>query len=279
MKTIRFERDHAVGRIVLANPPLNRLDLRYSGCLRQAVHEASESDIRVLLVKAEGPNFSLGGEVREWPGKDVNWFRTFVAEVNVSYRAIEALRVPTIAAVRGLAFGGGFELALNCDFIVAAQNAVLRCVEVTTGMLPIAGALRRLAERVGRARASRFAMLGEGIAGAEAGQLGIATHVVPEAEVEASAETLAQALAKGPTKSYAATRTLLKAWSAGGVPAADAMMLDITMELFNTEDCTRGFANTAKAFDLEIEPPGMVFEGRRSSRARSTSSRAATRSA
>jgi enoyl-CoA hydratase/carnithine racemase len=139
MKTIRFERDHAIGRIVLANPPLNRLDLRYSDCLRQAVHEASESDIRVLVVKAEGPNFSLGGEVREWPGKDINWFRTFVAEVNLSYRAIEALRVPTIAAVSGLAFGGGFELALNCDFIVAARNAVFRCVEVTTGMLPIAG--------------------------------------------------------------------------------------------------------------------------------------------
>ena len=66
MKTIRFEREHAIGRIVLANPPLNRLDLRYSECLRLAVHEASESGIRVLVVKAEGPNFSLGGEVRDW---------------------------------------------------------------------------------------------------------------------------------------------------------------------------------------------------------------------
>jgi len=262
MKTIRFEREHAIGRIVLANPPLNRLDLRYSECLRLAVHEASESGIRVLVVKAEGPNFSLGGEVRDWPGKDINWFRTFVAEVNLSYRTIEALRVPTVAAVRGLAFGGGFELALNCDFIVAARDAVFRCVEVTTGMLPIAGALQRLAERVGRARASRFAMLGEAISGAEAGQLGIASHVAPEPEVEATAEGLAQVLAKGPTRSYAATRTLLKAWSAGGVPAADSMMLDITMELFNTEDCVRGFANTAKAFDLEIEPSDMVFEGR-----------------
>ena len=182
--------------------------------------------------------------------------------MNLSYRAIEALRVPTVAAVRGLAFGGGFELALNCDFIVAARDAVFRCVEVTTGMLPIAGALQRLAERVGRARASRFAMLGEAISGAEAGQLGIASHVAPEPEVEATAEGLAQVLAKGPTRSYAATRTLLKAWSAGGVPAADSMMLDITMELFNTEDCVRGFANTAKAFDQEIEPPDMVFEGR-----------------
>lgn len=262
MKTIRFERQNAVGRIVLANPPANRLDLQFSESLRQAVHEASQSDIRVLVVEAEGPHFSFGGEVREWPGKDVNWFRTFVAEVNLCYRAIEALRVPTIAAVQGVAFGGGFELALSCDFIVAAENALFRCVEVTTGMLPIAGALQRLAERVGRGRASCFAMLGEPIPGSLAGQLGIASHVVPAAELAQTVEALANRLAVGPTKSYAATRTLLKAWSAGGVPLADAMMLDITMDLFNTEDCTRGFLNTAKAFDRDVEPPDMVFNGR-----------------
>ena len=262
MQTIRFERDDGVGRIVLTNPPFNRLDLRFSECLRQAVHDASESDVRVVLIKAEGPHFSFGGEVREWPGKDINWFRTFVAEVNQSYRAIEALRVPTIAAVHGIAFGGGFELALNCDFIVAADNAVFRCVEVTTGMLPIAGALQRLAERVGRSRASRFAMLGEPISGTLAGQLGIVSHVVPEAEVAQTAEVLAKRLAAGPTRSYAETRTLLKAWSAGGVTAADAMMLDIAMDLFNTDDCIRGFASTARAFDLDIEPPEMEFNGR-----------------
>jgi enoyl-CoA hydratase/carnithine racemase len=261
-KSIRFERQNAIGHIVLANPPYNRLDLQFSECLRQAVHDASESDIRVLVVRAEGPHFSFGGEVREWPGKDVNWFRTFVQEVNLSYRAIEALRVPTVAAVQGVAFGGGFELALACDFIIAAENAVFRCVEVTTGMLPIAGALQRLAERVGRARASRFAMLGEPISGALAGQLGIATDVVPEAQLARALDSLAEKLAVGPTKSYAATRTLLKAWSAGGVPAADAVMLDVTMDLFNTEDVRRGFENTAKAFDRDIEPPDMVFHNR-----------------
>jgi enoyl-CoA hydratase/carnithine racemase len=109
--TIRFERDGAVGSIVLANPPYNRLDLRFAEALRIAVHQASESNIRVLVVRSEGPHFSFGGEVREWPGKDVNWFRTFVAEVNFSYRAIEMLKIPTVAVVRGVAFGGGFELA------------------------------------------------------------------------------------------------------------------------------------------------------------------------
>jgi enoyl-CoA hydratase/carnithine racemase len=262
MTTIRFEQDGGIGRIILCAPPKNMLDKAFCENLRLAVHEASESDARVILVKAEGPHFSFGGEVREWPGKDINWFRTFVNEVNMSYRALEALRVPTICAVKGIAFGGGFELALNCDFIVAAEDAQLRCVEVTTGMIPIAGALQRLAERAGRARASRWAMLGEPISGGEAGRLGIASHVVAEAEVEQVAEALARQLANGPTRSYHATRTVLKSWSAGGVPAADAIMLDIAMELFHTEDARRGFESTAKAFDAEVEPPELVYEGR-----------------
>ena len=262
MTTIRFERDGVIGNIVLANPPFNRLDLRFAEALRSAVHRASESDIRVLVVRAEGPHFSFGGEVREWPGKDVNWFRTFVAEVNVSYRAIEMLKIPTVAVVQGIAFGGGFELALACDFLVAAEDATLRCVEVTTAMLPIAGALQRIAERAGRARASRFAMLGEPISGREAGTLGIATHVVPQNELSATAAALAQQLATGPTRSYAATRTLLKAWSSGGVAAADLVMLDVAMELYSGADAQRGFANTAEAFNKDIEPPTLVFEGK-----------------
>lgn len=262
MNSIHFERHEDIGTIVLAKPPFNRVDLQYTSSLREAVHAASESDIRVLVVRAEGPNFSLGGDVREWPGKDINWFRTFVAEVNASYRAIEALQVPTVAVVRGLAFGGGFELALACDFLVAAEDAVFRCVEVTTGMLPIAGALQRLAERVGRARASRFSMLGDPIPGTMAGTLGIATHVVSDLQLDAEADALARHLASGPTRSYAATRTLLKAWSGGGITTADAMLLDVSMDLFRTQDVQRGFINTAKAFDADIEPPEMVFEGK-----------------
>ena len=96
MTTVRFERKGAVGSIVLANPPFNRIDLKFTAGLRQAANEASDSDIRVLVVRAEGPNFSGGGEVREWTGKDVNWFRTFVTDVNTSYRLIEGLRVPRL---------------------------------------------------------------------------------------------------------------------------------------------------------------------------------------
>ena len=261
-QTIRFERREGIGSIVLANPPFNRIGKQGAVLLRDAVHAAGESDIRVLVVRVEGPNFSLGSDVSEWPGKDVNWFCTFIAEVNSSYRAIEALRVPTIAVVRGLVFAGGFELALACDFLVASETAVFRCPEVGAALLPLAGALQRLAERVGRARASRISMLGEPIPGVQAGALEIATHVVPDAQVDVEADALARRLASGPTRSYAATRTLLKAWSSGGVAAADALMLHAAMDLHNSSDAQRGFASKAKAIEAGVEPEEMVFDGK-----------------
>jgi enoyl-CoA hydratase/carnithine racemase len=105
-------------------------------------------------------------------------------------------------------------------------------------------------------------MLGEPISGASALELGIATHAVPAEMLAETANALVKELANGPTRSYAAIRTLLKAWSSGGVGAADLVMLDIAMELYNGQDAQRGFANTAKAFDADTEPPAMVFEGR-----------------
>src|SRR6266852_3693424 len=153
IKIIRFERDGDVGHLVLANPPYNRVNTEFAVRLREAVHEASASAIRVLLLRAEGPNFSLGGEVREWPGKDEHWFRTFVAEVNASYRALEALRIPTVAAVQGAAFG-------------------------------------------------------------------IIAQVVPAEDLARASAEVARHLSTGPTRAYAATRALLKAWSSGGLAAA-----------------------------------------------------------
>ena len=85
---------------------------------------------------------------------------------------------------------------------------------------------------------------------------------MPENELSATAAALARKLATGPTRSYAATRTLLKAWSSGGVAAADLVMLDVAMELYDGADAQRGFANTGEAFNKDIEPPTLVFEGK-----------------
>jgi enoyl-CoA hydratase/carnithine racemase len=262
MTTVRFEQDHGVGTIVLANPPQNRIGSQFAVDLRVAVHDASLSDSRVLVIRSDGPNFCMGGNVPEWPGKSTDWFRTFIAECNSSFHAIEALRIPTVAVVRGGAIGGGFELALACDFLVAAEDATFFAVEIRSGNIPLAGGLQRLAERVGRARALKLALLGEPFSGLIAGDLGIATLVVPEADLDETSRKLVDRLANGPTKAYAAARTMLKAWSTGGVAGADAMMLDVAIDLFKTEDTTKGILNSAQAIEAGVQPSPLTFLGR-----------------
>lgn len=260
--TVRFEQAGAVGHIILAAPPFNRVDRRFPQDLSVAIRAASESNSRALVIRAEGPNFSLGGDVREWPGKDINWFRTFVAEVHLAYRAIDALRIPTVASVRGAVWGGGFELALGCDFIVASESAQFQCIEVLGGQLPLAGGLQRLADALGRPRAVRMAMLGEPVSGVDAVTSGLAYEAVPDAELEKATDALAERLASGPTLAYAATRALLKIWSSGGTPAADAAMMDITTELFRTQDTTNAFAQVAEALNAGATiPPKPDFVG------------------
>jgi enoyl-CoA hydratase/carnithine racemase len=101
VSTVRFDIVDTLGRITLTSPPYNFVGAQFNTDLATAVHEASDSDIRALLIQAEGPNFSVGGAADEWPGKSYSWFRTFIAEVTNSYRAIEALQIPVVAAVRG----------------------------------------------------------------------------------------------------------------------------------------------------------------------------------
>jgi 1,4-dihydroxy-2-naphthoyl-CoA synthase len=105
-------------------------------------------------------------------------------------------------------------------------------------------------------------MLCEPMSGIVAGQLGVATFVVQAHDVEATALKLAQELSTGPTRSYAAIRTVLKAWSGGGVPSADAVILDVTMGLYSSEDARRGRTARAEAMKKGIEPPKIVFTGR-----------------
>jgi enoyl-CoA hydratase/carnithine racemase len=173
---------------------------------------------------------------------DTGAFRLLMAEFNRSFRALEALPVPTVAAVRGHAFGGGVELALSCDLIVAATDATFRQIEVSVGNMPMAGGVQRMAERIGRSRAVLYAMLSLPMTGETAGELGLASFVVPAKEVENRAVDLAQQLANGPTRSYQAVRHILKAWSAGGVAGADAVMLDIAVSLHEATAAARQLA-------------------------------------
>ncbi|MTD55736.1 enoyl-CoA hydratase/isomerase family protein [Amycolatopsis pithecellobii] len=259
MTVVRFRQDGAVGHLILAGGPNNWVDDEFRHEIREAVHAASESDIRALLIEAEGPNFSVGGAAHEWPGKSRDWFRTFIAEIDTAYRAIEALRVPVVAAVRGLAVGGGFELALAADFLVAAENAVFWNIEINGNNVPLAGGLQRLATKIGPVKATKMAMLGEPTPVREIPEL--ASYVVPDDELDEFAAKLATRLSQGATQALAVTRTLLKAWSIGGTAAADRLTHDLTIDLWDSPDTQAVFQSVKENHDERVKAEGPDYAG------------------
>ncbi|HEX3786082.1 MAG TPA: enoyl-CoA hydratase/isomerase family protein [Pseudonocardiaceae bacterium] len=260
MNVIRFERDGDVGAIVLCSPP-NWLSRQFADDLLSAVHQAGESSVRALVLRAEGPSFSVGGAAFEWPDKDQRWFRTFVGEVSTAYRAIEALPIPVLAAVRGDAIGGGFEMVLSADLIFASETAVFRCIEVTTGMVPLAGAVQRIAAAAGPIQAARIAMLSEPVTATEAAALNLVTTVVPDEDLDETVAQLAARLAAGPTRAYAAIKSLVKAQASGGVAAADTLMADLTMDLYESADARAAIPKVGAALAANSPLPAIEFLG------------------
>lgn len=250
MGTVRFERVNALGRIVLTDPPFNFVGAQYTGDLTQAVHDAADSDIRALLIESEGPNFSVGGAAHEWPDKSDRWFQTFVREVTAAYRAIEALSVPVVCAIRGEATGGGLELALSSDFIIASDNAMLWCLEINAGQIPLAGGFQRLLHLVGPVRARRMVMLGQPTPVTSIPE--VAEAIVADSELDTVARELATRLSGGPSRGYAAAKAMFKAWSSGGISGADKLMLDLTAELCSSEDSRYAIAAAATMYLARI---------------------------
>jgi len=262
MSQVRFEREGPIGSIILNHPPQNRIGHQMMLDLTAAVAEASVSDIRVLLVRGDGPNFSFGGDVREWPDATPQDLRSFVYRVTAAFQAIELLPIPTVAVIQGAAYGGGFELALSCDLIVAAESAHFRFVEATIAVPPLAGGVQRLAERIGRSAAARLVLLSQRVSASELADLQVVAKVVADTELDDEAAALAAQLASGPTRAHAATKSLLQAWATGGLAAADRLMPDLVSHLFQTDDFAAGIDAATTALAAGTARPTLAFQGK-----------------
>ncbi|WP_446745370.1 enoyl-CoA hydratase/isomerase family protein [Silvibacterium acidisoli] len=261
MSSFRFEQHGSVGKLTLigdASAP----DADYPASLRASVRQAYESDIRVLHISSESGNFAVADNPAVILTRGSAWLEAFAADVLASYRMIEEMRVPTVASVSGMALGGGFELLLSCDFLVAAESSLLLFPEGMVAGLPLAGGIQRLADRVGRARATRFVLLSEPIPGKIAGDLGIATHVVADADLKSTADQLVQRLATGPTLAYGKMKALLRAWSSGGVGAADGINAEVASGLADSEHGKQGAAAAIAALKKGELPSFIEFKGK-----------------
>lgn len=218
MSHLVYTIDDRLATIVLQNAPQNRLDPELLQQLGNALDAISASDARAVLLRADGPDFSFGGDIMDWPDMNQRELRGLFERYMNVFNQFERLPLPVIAAVQGLCFGGGFELALRADVIFAAEGARFGHPEQTLGLVTLLGGIYRAAERAGQARASEWALTSEQITASAMAQAGVVNRVLPDATLEEEAKRFAEKLASGPTRAYAAHKALLRAWRVGVWP-------------------------------------------------------------
>lgn len=182
---VREERRGALAIWTIERPDrrnaLARATVRELGRLARAA--ASDASLRAVILTGSGQQaFCAGADLKERQGMDEAEVRDFLALYRASFGAIDTLRVPVIAAIEGVAFGGGLELALACDFRVASRSAVLGLTETSLAIIPGAGGTQRLARAIGGARAKELIVFGRRLSAPEAHAIGLINAIAEEGE-------------------------------------------------------------------------------------------------
>jgi len=251
---VRSERRGAVALLTLDRPKaLNALDRATLEQLRARVAEiAADASVRAVVVTGAGRAFAAGADIAEMRGLGPLEAEAFSRLGHEALAALEALPVPTLAAVNGYALGGGCELALACDWIYASSQARFGQPEVNLGLLPGFGGTSRLVRRVGPAWAKELILTGEPIDADTALRIGLANRVFePEALLDAAVAAGEKIAAKGPVAVALAKRVMQEAQDAD-VRVAHALEQQAFGVVFASEDRVEGMdaflAKRAAAF-------------------------------
>ena len=258
---MRVERAGAAATLVLDRPHArNAVDTALREELRERLEEvAADESVRAVVLTGAGGAFSAGADLKA--GFDVTpegHPDVYTALTEGYHPIIHALRTmpkPAIAAVQGPAAGIGCSFALACDLVIAAESAYFLLAFVNIGLVADGGSSLLIPERAGFARAAEMALLGERVPAPKALEWGLITRVVPDSELTAEVDALADRLATGPTRSYAATKRQLNAWQFSRM--AEQLELEATLqqEMVGTDDFVEGVS----AF-VQKRPPS--FQGR-----------------
>lgn len=160
---------------------LSRAVVREIGRLSREAR--SDGTLRAIILTGTGElAFCAGADLKERQGMNEEDVRDFLSLYRVSFRDLDQLPIPTIAAINGVAFGGGLELALACDFRVAARHAEIGLTETSLGIIPGAGGTQRLVRAIGAAKAKELIIFAKRLKAQEAAALGVINRVADEGQ-------------------------------------------------------------------------------------------------
>lgn len=198
-EALRVRRDGAVAILTLNRPEkLNALSTALEAALLSALASDEVGASAAVVIEGAGRAFSAGADVHEMREQSPAAILAYYREIGEVYERVATLRQPTIAAVHGYCLGGGFELALACDFRVADETTVFGLPEVGIGIVPSSGGTYRLVRAVGPVRAKELLLLRDRFGAEEALGWGLVTLVVPEGQAPARAVELGGELAALP---------------------------------------------------------------------------------
>ncbi len=257
-ETLLVETQPGVATIRLNRPAaLNALDPATLRDLARALRDVRRNaDVRAVVITGAGDKaFSAGADIEAMAGMTAEEGHAFSQLGHEVLDRVDALPVPVVAAVNGVALGGGLELALACDLIVASDRAKLGLPETNLGLIPGFGGTQRLALRVGLARARELVYLGAIIAADEGLRIGLVNRVVPAAEVATAAAQLATQLAGRAPVALRQAKLATRA----AAEAALATGLRYEVEAFGVTFASSDRVEGLRAF-LEKRPP--AWKGR-----------------
>ncbi len=197
-KTIRYEKKDNIALVTIDRPEaLNALNSTVIAELEQVVTELeNDGTIRAMILTGEGRSFVAGADIGEQYPLDLDGGRRWGQRGSALFRRMERLEFPTIAAVNGFALGGGCELAMSCDIILASEKAKFGQPEVGLGITPGFSGTQRLPRRVGVAKAKELIFSGRMVKADEAERIGLVNAVyAPEALLDGAME-MARSFAK-----------------------------------------------------------------------------------
>lgn len=215
---------------------LNAMNKRMQGEITAAFEALSQDeDIGAIVVTGEGRGFMAGADIKEYAAQTGPDFDAFQAAGTRMYAAIENNRKPVIAALNGYALGGGMELVLCCDIVIANQFAKLGLPEIKLGLVPGGGGTQRSVAKLGRNRANMLLMTGAIVPAAEFVDAGLVNEVVDAERLMPRALELAEMIAAEPPAAIEGLKRLTAHAVCGDLAEGLAMERDILGELYRSE--------------------------------------------
>ena len=238
---IKLERRGEIAIAWIDRPPANSISPEVVGALARAWDAISGSDdIRALVLASANPMlFCAGADIKAFTTMDAAAGKDLLDRMHELLRSIERSSISTIAAVNAVALGGGCELAMACDFRIAAESAMFGQPEISLGIIPGFGGTQRLARLVGEAKALELNLIGEPIGAEEAYELGLATRVVPDHELFDTALAWARKLAAQPPL---ATQQIKRVSAAAELDAGIEAEKGAFATVFASEDAREGIS-------------------------------------